>query len=71
MLEAWYADRPEVKAWQKATIAEAHETLHTTTLLGRRRHLPEINSMDRGRMNHSERAAINTYVFKEGIFHFP
>ena len=59
-LDKWYADRPEVKQWQEKTIARAHVTGWTRTLLGRYRPLPEINSRDRMRRAHSERAAINT-----------
>lgn len=59
-LDKWYADRPEVKQWQEKTIARAHVTGWTRTLLGRYRPLPEINSRDRTRRTHSERAAINT-----------
>jgi DNA polymerase-1 len=59
-LDRWYADRPEVKQWQERTIARAHVTGWTRTLLGRYRPLPEINSRDRMRRAHSERAAINT-----------
>lgn len=59
-LDKWYADRPEVKLWQEKTIARAHVTGWTRTLLGRYRPLPEINSRDRTRRSHSERAAINT-----------
>lgn len=59
-LDKWYADRPEVKIWQEKTIARAHVTGWTRTLLGRYRPLPEINSRDRTRRTHSERAAINT-----------
>lgn len=35
MLDAWYSDRPEVLAWQKSTIASAHRTGWTRTLMGR------------------------------------
>jgi DNA polymerase-1 len=59
-LDRWYADRPEVKTWQEKTIARAHVTGWTRTLLGRYRPLPEINSRERTRRSHSERAAINT-----------
>src|SRR3989338_8054834 len=33
-LDRWYADRPEVLAWQKATIRAAHELGYTETMLG-------------------------------------
>uniref|UniRef100_I2CP17 DNA polymerase I n=1 Tax=Nannochloropsis gaditana (strain CCMP526) TaxID=1093141 RepID=I2CP17_NANGC len=62
MLEAWYADRPEVKEWQEKAIAEAHRTSRTKTLMGRYRKLPEINSRTLRFQRHAERAAINTPI---------
>lgn len=47
LLDAWYADRPEVKQWQEDTIEMARETGYTRTLMGRYRKLPDINSKDR------------------------
>lgn len=55
----WYADRPEVKAWQEETIAMARETRATRTLMGRYRPLPDIVSANRAARAHAERAAIN------------
>jgi len=62
LLEAWYADRPEVKAWQLDTIRQARRTTYTRTLMGRYRKLPNVNSRARGPKGHSERAAINTPI---------
>jgi len=59
-LDKWYADRPEVRAWQERMIAYAHETGTTRTLLGRYRRLPNINSSNKRMVRHSESAAINT-----------
>mmetsp|Transcript_10922 Transcript_10922/g.16369 ORF Transcript_10922/g.16369 Transcript_10922/m.16369 type:complete len:464 (+) Transcript_10922:550-1941(+) len=59
-LDLWFEDRPEVRAWQQRTIAEAKRTGYTRTLMGRYRLLPDINSRNRGFRSHSERAAINT-----------
>lgn len=59
-LDRWYSDRPEVLEWQQKTIAKAHKVGYTRTLLGRYRHLPDINSRDMTKRGHSERAAINT-----------
>jgi DNA polymerase-1 len=59
-LERWFADRPEVRAWQKRTIESTRETGCTTTLMGRRRPLPEITSPVASRRSAAERAAINT-----------
>ena len=62
MLDAWYADRPEVQRWQQQTIARAHETGSTRTLLGRYRSLKGIDSGNRALVSHLERAAINTPI---------
>lgn len=59
-LELWYADRPEVKQWQKETIALARRIGATKTLAGRYRLLPDINSTSVWKRGHAERAAINT-----------
>ena len=61
-LERWYADRPEVREWQQERIEEAHRTKRVRTLLGRTRHLPEIDSRSPGMRSHCERAAINTPI---------
>jgi DNA polymerase-1 len=58
----WYSDRPEVLAWQKERKKEAHDTLRVHTLLGRARHLPDVNSSNSLLRSHMERAAINTPV---------
>jgi len=62
MLEAWYADRPEVLAWQRETIAKAKSTGATRTLMGRYRPLPGITARSPAQRSHSERAAINTPI---------
>eukprot|EP01094_Clydonella_sp_ATCC50884_P029714 TRINITY_DN9395_c0_g1_i1.p1 TRINITY_DN9395_c0_g1~~TRINITY_DN9395_c0_g1_i1.p1 ORF type:complete len:513 (+),score=165.58 TRINITY_DN9395_c0_g1_i1:652-2190(+) len=59
-LNLWFADRPEVRAWQRRTIERARQTGFVQTLMGRRRNLPDINSRNRAKRGHAERAAINT-----------
>lgn len=59
-LERWYADRPEVREWQARTIERTRETGATTTLMGRRRPLRDINSQIPHKRATAERAAINT-----------
>ena len=67
MLDAWYADRPEVLKWQRETIARAHRTGNTRTLIGRYRNLDGIFDGNRALVSHLERAAINTPIqVKEG-----
>ena len=62
MLRAWYDDRPEVEAWQKRTIADARRTGYTTTLMGRRRRLPDLLERNRALQGRGARAAINTPI---------
>lgn len=62
LLNAWYDDRPEVRAWQKDTIANARATGVTTTLMGRQRQLKGINERNGRMRGHMERAAINTPI---------
>jgi len=60
ILDAWYADRPEVLKWQKKVKEIARDEGYTKTLMGRYRSLPGINEP---RMRgHAERAAINTPI---------
>lgn len=61
-LNRWYRDRPEVKTWQEERIVEAHQLKSVRTLLGRQRHLHQINSRNSGVRKHLERAAINTPI---------
>ena len=61
-LNRWYRDRPEVKVWQDERIVEAHQLKSVRTLLGRQRHLHQINSRSPGVRKHFERAAINTPI---------
>lgn len=62
ILNAWYADRPEVQEWQRNTIDTAHRTGWTRTLMGRYRLLPGIKNGKRHVVEHLERAAINTPI---------
>ena len=62
-VERWYADRPEVREWQRLMIREAKHTGYVSTLLGRKRRLPNINNeLNYSLKSHSERAAINTPI---------
>jgi len=61
-LERWYSDRPEVQTWQAERRAELHETKRVRTLLGRTRHLPNVDSRNSALRYHCERAAINTPI---------
>ena len=62
MLQAWYADRPEVLNWQKKVKAHARRVGNTRTLMGRYRELPDAMSGNRKFIGRAERAAINTPI---------
>lgn len=64
-VQAWYADRPEVKTWQAEQHQHAEQFGLVYTLLGRQRRLPD--AMSNGPANskakqHALRAAINTPI---------
>ncbi|KAG3118228.1 DNA polymerase I [Phytophthora idaei] len=66
-LEKWYADRGEVRHWQKRAIETARTYGYTRTLLGRYRRLPDAMLKDdsmasKKARGHAERAAINTPI---------
>ncbi|KAG7398909.1 serine/threonine protein kinase, CMGC, dual-specificity [Phytophthora boehmeriae] len=66
-LEKWYADRGEVRHWQKMAIDTARKYGYTRTLLGRYRRLPDAMLTDdsmasKKAKGHAERAAINTPI---------
>lgn len=61
-LQRWYSDRKGVKIWQEKTIIDGRKTGYVTTLLGRRRNLPDLRSNNGMHRSHAERAAINTPI---------
>jgi len=62
-LDAWYADRPEVKNWQEKVKNIALEKGWTQTLIGRYRNLSKmLKSRSRTMVNHALRACINTPI---------
>jgi DNA polymerase-1 len=62
-LDAWYADRPEVKNWQEKVKNIALDKGWTQTLIGRYRNLSKmLKSRSRTMVNHALRACINTPI---------
>ncbi|MCB1154496.1 DNA polymerase I, partial [bacterium] len=56
-----YFDRfSGVKKFIDATIKEAHEKGYVTTMMGRRRNIPELRAKDRATVGFGERIAVNT-----------
>jgi len=61
-IEEYFQKYPGVKAYIDQTIADARKKGYVTTLLGRRRKLPDILSDNRRRREFAERTAINTPI---------
>ena len=61
-IDAYFERYPDVREYLEGLIAEAREKGFVTTLLGRRRYIPEINSQDMRIRQFAERTAINTPI---------
>jgi DNA polymerase I len=61
-IEAYFARYSAVRAFIEETLAGARRTGHVRTLLGRLRHLPDINSRNFQVRAEAERQAMNTPV---------
>ncbi len=59
-IDAYFARYPTVRAFLDRCVAEARETGFVTTLLGRRRPLPEVHAKNRMVRANAERMATNT-----------
>lgn len=61
-IRQYFARYPKVKAYLDGVVAEARERGYVTTVLGRRRPLPDIRERNRTRRQMAERMAMNTVV---------
>ncbi|MEJ2152580.1 MAG: DNA polymerase I, partial [Gemmatimonadota bacterium] len=61
-IDGYFARFPGVKRFQEETIARAREQGFVTTLFGRRRYLPEIESKNFNIRSFAERVAINSPI---------
>ena len=61
-IESYFEKCPGIKAFIDRMVADAHEKGYVTTLLGRRRYLPEINSKNYMQRSFAERTAMNTPI---------
>ncbi|MCX5668313.1 MAG: DNA polymerase I [Candidatus Omnitrophica bacterium] len=61
-IDSYFERYPEVKFYLEGLIEEARQNGYVTTLLGRRRYIPEINSTDMRMRQFAERTAINTPI---------
>lgn len=61
-IERYFASYPGVKRYMDKTIEEARARGYVSTLLHRRRYLPDINSKNYNRRSFAERTAMNTPI---------
>lgn len=61
-IEQYFEHYSGVRAWLDRTIADAHASGYVTTLLGRRRHIPELSSLNSTDRAAGERIAANTPI---------
>jgi DNA polymerase-1 len=61
-IDAYFSQFPQVRDFMKGIVAEARATGYTTTLLGRRRYLPELASSNFRDRQMGERMALNAPI---------
>jgi DNA polymerase-1 len=61
-MDAYFAQYSDVQAFMKGIVAEARESGYTTTILGRRRYLPELASGNFRQRQTGERMALNAPI---------
>jgi DNA polymerase-1 len=61
-MDAYFAQFPEVRAFMEGIVEEARRTGYTTTILGRRRYLPELTSDNFRVRQMGERMALNAPI---------
>jgi len=61
-IDAYFERYPDIKDYLEGLVREAREKGFVTTLLGRRRYIPEINSPDIRIKQFAERMALNTPI---------
>jgi DNA polymerase-1 len=61
-IKDYFAAYPQVKAWTRRVVEEARERGYVSTLLGRRRYLPDLKSRSPQTRLAAERIAVNTPI---------
>ena len=61
-IERYFARYPKVKEYMEASVERARRDGYVSTILGRRRPIPDINSRIRAKRLFAERTAINTPI---------
>lgn len=61
-IDIYFTRYPQLRKFIDSTIEQARKDGYVTTLFGRRRYLPEINSQNNSRRQFAERTAVNTII---------
>jgi DNA polymerase-1 len=61
-IDTYFARYPGIKKYMETTIEQAKKDGFVSTMFGRRRYVPEINSRNRAVRQFAERTAINTPI---------
>jgi DNA polymerase-1 len=61
-IDAYFARYPRIKGYLSGRVEAARETGFVTTILGRRRYIPEIKSSNASVRNFAERTAVNAPI---------
>ena len=61
-IQSYFVKYPKVKEYLDSIVERARECGYVTTILNRRRFLPDINSRNRSRRQFAERTAMNTPI---------
>ena len=62
LMEGYFTQFGGVRDYLQSLVNEARQTGYTQTLLGRRRYLPDLNSLNRTRREMAERMALNAPI---------
>jgi DNA polymerase-1 len=62
LMEGYFSQFGGVRDYLQSLVAQARHTGYTETLLGRRRYLPDLNSLNRTRRDMAERMALNAPI---------
>jgi len=61
-IEGFFASYPRVRDYLDAVVAQAKQEGYTTTILGRRRYLPDLNARNPAIRSNAERMALNAPI---------
>lgn len=62
MIDAYFETYPKLKEWMAEQVKKAREIGYVETILGRKRHLKDINSGNFVVKSHAERNAVNAPI---------